>query len=232
MHTELKEIASILRVKRRRGVQTKRIPAPTIRMLVSPSFRYKSNRELIERCLNHDSRAWYELIRRYGSAMYAAIIMELESGAPSEDGADAERILGIVMDTLLDRDCAILRNLVDPESSRIYLCHTACAVTMEYIEQKLLSPTRTHTKESSRATGHCTVSGTIKDECRKLARALEKLSVRHQFFLKLYYEQGLACSEIAELTNAPVETVGAILGRAREIARGLLTRRRRRPWGR
>jgi len=215
MHSEFKGAARMLRIKR--------FPVPTIRLLVNPSFRYKTNRELIERCLNYDSRAWYELIRRYGSAVCAAMIMELESGAPSEDGAGAEWIRGIVIDRLLERDRAIPRNLVDPETTRTHLGHAARALTLEYVEQKLLSPTPPYSNESS---------GTIKDECRKLAKALEKLSARHQFFLRLYYEQGLACSEIAELADAPVETVGAILGRAREIARRLLKRRQRRSCGR
>ena len=218
-------MASIFTVNRRDDAQEHKPLMPTIRMAVNPRLRYISSRELLRRCVNRDSPAWYELIRRYGGAIYAAIIMELESGIPSEDGTDAERILGLVVDTLLEHDCASLRKLDDPETIRAYLCQTARAVTLDYVEQKSAASSTTNPYESFRASAPWTDSGTIKDECRRLARALESLSARHQFFLRLYYEQGLACSEIAELTRTPSLTVAAIVDRARNIASKLVKRR-------
>jgi RNA polymerase sigma-70 factor (ECF subfamily) len=63
------------------------------------------------------------------------------------------------------------------------------------------------------------------EKYRILEEVLQRLSDRHRLFLQLYYKEGLAYKDIAELTATPVRTVGSVLHRARKAARDLLVKR-------
>ena len=187
--------------------------------------RRVSDCELVRRCILHDNSAWHELIRRHGGAVYDAIVRQLRNIAPSRNGHDAEDVLERVFEKLLERDCRVLRNLRDPRVLRAYLCRVARTVTVDHLraDPAVLQLTGAHEFGGTFADPREIASA--QEKYKALEEVLHKLSDRQRLFLSLYYEQGLAYREIAELTATPIRTVGSVLHRARKAARSLLAKR-------
>jgi len=187
--------------------------------------RYLSDYELVRRCILHEDTAWHELIRRHGAAVYAAIVRQLRNIAPSRNGHDAEDVLGRVIEKLLERDCRVLRNLRDPRVLRAYLCRVARTVAVDYLRSDPTILQLTDAHEFAGTSADPREIAAANEKYRVLEEVLQKLSDRQRLFLSLYYEQGLAYGEIAELTATPVRTVGSVLHRARKAAKDLLVKR-------
>jgi RNA polymerase sigma-70 factor (ECF subfamily) len=130
-----------------------------------------------------------------------------------------------VFEKLLERDCQVLRNLKDPRVLRAYLCQIARTVTVDYLRSDLTVPLVTSSHELGGAHADPSEIAEANEKYRMLEEVLQKLSDRHRLFLQLYYKEGLAYREIAELTATPIRTVGSVLHRARKAARNLLQKR-------
>ncbi len=196
---------------------------------VGRAVRCVSDYELVRRCILHENTAWHELIRRHGGAIYATIVRQLGSLAPSRDGHDAEDVLGRVFEKLLERDCQVLRSLRDPRVMRAYLCQVARTVTVDHLRSDPTVPQVTGSHELGGTFADPREIAAAQEKYRVLEKVLQKLSDRHRLFLSLYYEQGLAYREFAELTATPIRTVGSVLHRARKAARSLLEKRGAKP---
>jgi RNA polymerase sigma-70 factor (ECF subfamily) len=137
-----------------------------------------------------------------------------------------------VFEKLLERDCRVLRNLRDPGLMRAYLCRVARTVTVDHLRSDPTVLQLTGAHELGGPFADPREIAAAQEKYKVLEEVLQKLSDRHRLFLSLYYEQGLAYREIAELTATPIRTVGSVLHRARKAARSLLEKRGARPPGR
>jgi len=190
--------------------------------LVAPTLRHASDDELLRRCILHEDAAWEELLRRHGPVIYYVIKQRLASAVPSRDGAAAEDVFGEMFERLLKDDCNVLRQVRNPSALRTYLCRIARRIAVDYVRREASAQNAASTQELYPTCAELSEVLATKETYEQLERAIRKLSAREQIFLKLYYEEGTAYKEIAEMTRTPIGTVGSVLHRARKALKELL----------
>ena len=181
-----------------------------------------SDRELLERCILHDNAAWEELLRRHGHVIYYVIEQHLASAIPSSDGETARDIFAEVVEKLFMNDCAVLRRIRNPVAFRAYLLAMARTTAVDYLRRESAA------QRAAILQGPCPMNAGPgqdagpREKFERLEKALHELPDREQLFLRLFYEEGMAYKDIAEMTRTPMGTVASTLHRARRDLRRLL----------
>ena len=75
----------------------------------TPARPLLNDRELLERCLQHDREAWDTFVRRFGGLVNSVVRSSLTRHAVRDEGAAAEDLFGCVFLALYDKDYRRLR---------------------------------------------------------------------------------------------------------------------------
>src|SRR5262249_19881591 len=68
--------------------------SPFTRAIMTPTYSYTTDEELVAACLAGDDRAWEALLERYGRLIYS---MALKSGLGAEDAADVFQMICLIL---------------------------------------------------------------------------------------------------------------------------------------
>jgi len=185
------------------------------------------DRQLLDRCLHHQPRAWNDFVDRYMGLIYHVIhhVGHARSVVMSE--ADIEDIAAEVFLEIVDDDYEVLRNFKGASSLPTYLTVVARRVSVKEVVKRF--------REAE--LGHSTAHRAIVDEdgssheaepiiaAEEVERMLATLSEREADVVRLYHLKYLNYRQIGKQLGIPENSVGPILAKARRSLKRIAEQR-------
>lgn len=182
------------------------------------------DRELLQRCLRKQPGAWNDFVDRYLSLIYHVIGYTAHLRSAKVNAEDVEDIAAEVMLQIVADDYKVLRQFRGTASLATYLTVIARRICVHEL-------TRRQTVRDAIRKGEVKVDdvpdsfeGSLAEikgleRLDEVDRLLRKLSGKEREIVRLFYLEGRAYEEISTETGVPVNTIGAVLSRAREKLR-------------
>ncbi len=186
-------------------------------------------RELVQRLLDRDKRAWHDFVCQYQDLVYWRVTHAAKQLRGDVDRTLIEDICAEVFASLLANDLASLRRFEGRSSLATWLAVIARRVCLKYLQRQpaeLVCDPNTFAENSHRRTRHDSLDvldSLIEAEDRqRLADSIERLQQSDRQILKMYYDQRLSYSEISRRMGISINTVGPKLHRAQTRLRRML----------
>jgi len=180
------------------------------------------DRDLIKRCLHHEPGAWNDFVDRFLGLVYHVIqhTADMRSFALSAD--DKEDIAAQILLKVVENDHASLRQFRGKSSLASYLTVIARRTAVN----EIASRTQIKDKEGSKPSEAimeekpATKPKPAIDTLEEVRKLLKKLPPRERAVVQMFYIEEKTYEEISKALNIPVNSIGAILARARKKLRG------------
>jgi RNA polymerase sigma factor (sigma-70 family) len=179
------------------------------------------DRELVDRCIRGEARAWETLVERLGPAVYDAARFTLRRVLGGAQDEDVENVFQAVLLALCDKSAHRLRIFQGRSSLKTWITSVTARFALNYI--------RTEKRKGSLKYAALDDSvGELPDrellegdpeDRERLHAALEKIPSREKLLLKLFYFDGISYKGIAEILRMPVNSISPLLLRAKESLR-------------
>lgn len=181
------------------------------------------DRELLKRCLNRDPGSWNDFVDRFLSLIYHVIGYTAHLRSVRLNPEDVEDLAAEVLLKIIAGDFRILREFRGEASLATYLAVVARRICIQELIRRqkakealargdIRVPTEELEEEPAAQKGVESL-----DEVEKLIR---RLGSKEREIVRLYYLEGRTYEEISTETNVPVNSIGALLSRARKKLRG------------
>lgn len=180
------------------------------------------DRDLLRRCLHHETGAWNDFVERFSGLVYHVIGHTSDQRSFPLTPQDTEDIAAQVMLQIIDNDYAVLRQFRGNSSLATYLTVIARRTAVHDLARRArLVPGRpTNTMASHEAEDDEPPPGKGLETLEEVSRLLKKLPEKDRAVVKLYFLEGKSYEEIGKELAIPVNSIGAILSRARRKLRG------------
>jgi RNA polymerase sigma-70 factor (ECF subfamily) len=179
------------------------------------------DRNLLRRCLNHEPGAWNDFVDRFLGLIYHVIHHTAHLRSFSLQPEDTEDIAAEILLEIVGGDYAALRQFRGNSSLATYLTVIARRSCVHELTKRLSSQEVQGAGEEieqapNRARPAAPDSLEAFEEVRKL---LKKLPARERMVVQLFFLEGRSYEEISTELNLPINSIGAILSRARKKLR-------------
>lgn len=179
------------------------------------------DRQLLQRCLARQPRAWEDFVDRFLGLVVHVIRHTSQIRSIAISSADMEDLASEVFMAILADDYAVLRRFRGQASLATYLTVVARRVVVrELLKRRIV----TNVAEPAELAG---VEDETADAEQRLAnreeveRLLEELSDGEAEIVRLYHLEGCSYDEISRRTGMPENSIGPTLSRARAKMRRL-----------
>ena len=180
------------------------------------------DRELIKRCLHHEPGAWNDFVDRFMGLVYHVVQHTADMRSYPLTPEDKEDVASQVLVKVVENDYAALRQFRGKSSLASYLTVIARRTCVNELAN------RAHIKEKEGARHHDhiqekaapTKPKAAVETLEEVGKLLKKLPSRERAVVRLFYLEGRSYEEISTELNIPVNSIGAILARARKKLRG------------
>jgi RNA polymerase sigma-70 factor (ECF subfamily) len=181
------------------------------------------DRELIKRCLHHEPGAWNDFVDRFLGLVYHVVQHTADMRSFPLRPEDKEDVAAQVLLKIVENDYAPLRQFRGKSSLASYLTVIARRTCVNELAN------RAHHKEKEGAKANQEMITDEKpqakprpalDTLEEVGKLLKKLPSRERAVVRLFYIEGRSYEEISTELNIPVNSIGAILARARKKLRG------------
>ncbi len=180
------------------------------------------DRDLLKRCLNREPGSWNDFVDRYLSLIYHVIGYTAHLRSVRLNPEDVEDIAAEILLKVVANDFRLLREFRGESSLATYLTVVARRICIQELIRRQKAkdalargdvrvPTEDLDEEPAAQKGVESL-----DEVEKLLR---RLSGKEREIVRLYYLEARTYEEISTETNVPVNTIGAVLSRARKKLR-------------
>jgi RNA polymerase sigma-70 factor, ECF subfamily len=182
------------------------------------------DKELIRRCLSHDPGAWNDFVDRFLGLVYHIIQHTAELRSYPITPHDKEDIAAQIMLKIVENDYAALRLFRGKSSLAAYLTVIARRACVNELANRAQQKEREGI--TTRPNDHITLDKADApqkpglDTLEEVAKLLKKLPSRERAVVRLFYIEGRTYEEISKELNIPVNSIGAILSRARKKLKG------------
>lgn len=180
------------------------------------------DRELLQRCLKHESGAWNDFVDRFLGLIYHVIQYTSYLRSHPLDPEEVEDIAQEVMLQIVANDYGVLRQFRGNSSLSAYLTVIARRICAQQLiklrKQPKPAPQSGATPTVERELSPASQAGL--ESLEQVQRLLKKLPSRERQIVKMFYLEGRSYEEISTQMNIPVNTIGPILARARKKLRG------------
>lgn len=180
------------------------------------------DRDLIKRCLAKEPGSWNDFVDRYLSLIYHVIGYTSHLRSYRMSPEDTEDVAAEVLLKIVSDDFKVLRQFRGNASFATYLTVVARRIAVVELAR------RQQVKDSIRR-GDVVAAGVELDDApaalkgmeslEEVDKLLRRLSGRDREIVRLYYLEGRTYEEISTSVNMPVNTIGAVLSRARKKLR-------------
>lgn len=180
------------------------------------------DRDLIKRCLAKEPGSWNDFVDRYLSLIYHVIGYTAHLRSYRMSPEDTEDVAAEVLLKIVSDDFKVLRQFRGQANFATYL--TVIARRIAVIELAR----RQQVKDSIRR-GDVVSPGIELDDApvaqkgmeslEEVDKLLRRLGGKEREIVRLYYLEGRTYEEISTSVNMPVNTIGAVLSRARKKLR-------------
>src|ERR1019366_9256609 len=181
------------------------------------------DRELIRRCLHHEPGAWNDFVDRFLGLVYHVVQHTADMRSYPLTPEDKEDVSSQVLLKIVDHDYAALRQFRGKSSLASYLtviarrtCVTELANRAQIKEKEGGARANEHIHEKTPLSKPKAGLETLEE----VGKLLKKLPSRERAVVRLFYLEGRSYEEISTELNIPVNSIGAILARARKKLRG------------
>ena len=184
------------------------------------------DRQLLDRCLRHQPRAWNDFVDRYMGLIYHVIHHVAHARSVILTDADIEDIAAEIFLAIVDDDYQVLRNFKGASSLPTYLTVVARRVCVKEVIKRFREAELGHT------TAHR--AGITEDSsaevesiatAEEVERMLQHLSGREAEVVRLYHLKYLNYRQIGKQLGIPENSVGPILAKARKRLRRMAEQR-------
>ena len=182
------------------------------------------DRQLLKRCLNKEAGSWNDFVDRYLSLIYHVIGYTAHLRSIRIGPEDVEDIAAEVLLKIVANNYKVLREFRGHASLATYLSVIARRIAIqELIRRQSVKDAIRHglprVMEPDADDGPAAVKGI--ERLEEVENLLKRLTGREREIVRLYYLEGRAYEEISSETDVPVNTIGAVLSRARKKLREL-----------
>jgi RNA polymerase sigma-70 factor, ECF subfamily len=181
------------------------------------------DRELIKRCLHHEPGAWNDFVDRFLGLVYHVVQHTADMRSYPLPPEDKEDVASQVLLKIVEHDYAALRQFRGKSSLAAYLsviarrtCVNELANRAQIKEKEGAGKHDEHTMEEK---PHAKPKAGL-ETLEEVGKLLKKLPSRERAVVRLFYLEGRSYEEISTELNIPVNSIGAILARARKKLRG------------
>lgn len=182
------------------------------------------DRDLLQRCLKKQPGAWNDFVDRYLSLIYHVIGYTAHLRSAKVSAEDVEDIAAEVLLQIVADDYKALRQFRGAASLSTYLTVIARRICVHELTRRQSVRDAIRKGDAKVDDVPDSAEGSMAeikslerlDEVDKLLR---KLSGKEREIVRLFYLEGRTYEEISTETGVPVNTIGALLGRAREKLR-------------
>ncbi len=179
------------------------------------------DRELIRRCLHHESGAWNDFVDRFLGLVYHVVQHTADMRSQPLKPEDKEDAAAQVMLKIVENDYAVLRQFRGKSSLASYLTVIARRTCVNELAGRTpakgipvgINEHVTEAKNNNKAKPGL-------ETLEEVAKLLRKLPSRERAVVRLFYLESRSYEEISSELNIPVNSIGAILARARKKLRG------------
>jgi RNA polymerase sigma-70 factor (ECF subfamily) len=179
------------------------------------------DRELIKRCLSHEPGAWNDFVDRFLGLVYHVVQHTADMRSYLLSAEDKEDIASHVLMKMVENDYHALKQFRGKSSLASYLTVIARRTCVNELAN------RSQMKErEAKADEHVTEARPNSkpkaglETLEEVGKLLKKLPNRERAVVRLFYLEGRSYEEISTELNIPVNSIGAILARARKKLRG------------
>jgi RNA polymerase sigma-70 factor (ECF subfamily) len=175
-------------------------------------------RELVDRCIRGEFRAWELLVERYGPAIHDAARFTLRRVLGAAPDEDVENVYQAVLLALCDKNAHRLRLFQGRSSFKTWLTSVTGRFSLNYIRTEKRKGSLKYCALDDSA-GELPDRDLIKDdveERERIHQALERIPARERLLLKLFYFDGLSYKAISDALRIPVNSISPLLLRAKE----------------
>lgn len=180
------------------------------------------DRELLRKCLHHEPGAWNDFVDRFLGLVYHVISHTAHLRSFLLRPEDTEDLAAEVMLAIVANDYAVLRQFRGHCSLATYLTVIARRVCVQELAKRLAAkeaiPKVDGYVEEAEAEEPAKPQGGL-ETLEEVAKLLRKLPTRERNVVRLYYIEGRSYEEISTQLNIPINSIGAILSRARKKLR-------------
>jgi RNA polymerase sigma-70 factor (ECF subfamily) len=181
-----------------------------------------ADRDLLRRCLAHQSGAWNDFVDRFLGLIYHVIHHTAHLRSTPLRAEDTEDLAAEVLVQIIARDYAMLRQFRGSCSLATYLTVIARRICVQELAKRAAA------REVQPAGGNAPLPEVESEEMatssgleslEEVQRLLAKLPSREREVVRLHYIEGRTYEEISTQLNIPVNSIGPILTRARKKLR-------------
>jgi RNA polymerase sigma-70 factor (ECF subfamily) len=184
------------------------------------------DRQLLDRCLSHQPKAWNDFVDRYMGLIYHVIHHVAHARSVPLSEADVEDIAADIFLAIVDDDYKVLRDFKGISSLPTYLTVVGRRISIKAIVQRF--------RESE--LGHSTAHRAIVEEenpaetepiiaAEEVERMLAHLADREAEVVRLYHLKYLNYRQIGKQLGIPENSVGPILAKARRSLKRIAEQR-------
>lgn len=180
------------------------------------------DRDLLKRCLANAPGSWNDFVDRFVSLIYHAIQYTSHLRSARVGPEDLEDIAAEVMLKLVARDFQVLREFRGESSLATYLTVIArriCVKELARRQQVLGAINRGESRIPEPEADDAPAAAKGIERLEEVDALLRRLKGREREIVRLYYLEGRTYEEISTDTDVPVNTIGAVLSRARKKLR-------------
>lgn len=183
------------------------------------------DRDLLKRCLAREPGSWNDFVDRFLSLIYHVIGYTAHLRSARLTPEDKEDIAAEVLLKLVDNNFKALREFRGHASLATYLTVIARRIAVQELARRQRARDAINRGEPRLAEAEpddapAAVKGIERlEEVERLLRQLK--GRREREIVRLYYLEGRTYEEISTETDVPVNTIGAVLSRARKKLRDL-----------
>ncbi len=182
------------------------------------------DRDLLKRCLAKAPGSWNDFVDRFISLIYHAIQYTAHLRSARVGPEDLEDIAAEVLVKLVDDNFRALREFRGESSLATYLTVIArriCVKELARRQQVLGSINRGESRVAEPEADDAPAAAKGIERLEEVDALLRRLKGREREIVRLYYLEGRSYEEISTETDVPVNTIGAVLSRARKKLREL-----------
>lgn len=174
----------------------------------------KSDKALVNRCLSGDTEAWSDFVDRFSGLVYWAIKRKLNRYYSAYLTSDIEDIYQRLFTTIWEKKS--LSAVSERDNIGPWLIVLASNLAIDFMRKKK--------REEDFLQNRFTTEAQIRDEDSAvfveekmdlLNEAIRFLNEKERLYLELNYLSGKQHKEIADIFNAPVNSVSTIIARAK-----------------
>lgn len=178
------------------------------------------DRDLLKRCLNRDPGSWNDFVDRFLSLIYHTIGYTVHLRSARVGPEDVEDIAAEVLLQIVANNFKVLREFRKQSSLATYLTVVARRICIhELVRRQRVKEAILRGESRLAEPDDAPAAQKGMESLEEVEKLLRRLSGREREIVRLYYLEGRTYEEISTETDVPVNTIGAVLSRARKKLR-------------